>query len=613
MALGKRIGIVLCCLLLLLSCAGCQTRDTSVEYLIGVSLANLSEQWRLVLKSELEAEAAKYDNVRLVFSDAAGNSEKQVEDIYRLMKYGVDLLIVSPTDVDQLQHTISEVYDELPVIVLDRAVEGYDYTLFIGPDNQLIGKQAGQLVLDMIEEEAVTDPSVLELMAGGYANLERSAAFLQTMQEASVRTERILLESATRDCAEDTLCANPEILENVDVIFAHNDYMAYGTTLALEKLGYTGIRVVGLDGFDGQKGGLSLVKEGVIEATVTCPTGGKEAIQSALEILTNTSGVPKKIILRSHSIHGKNIEQFLQDREKETVVNREEIRVGYVQIGDEGGWRKANSQSIMEAARQFGVELTMEEGEQSLQKQIDLVRRFIAEDMDVIVISPVVETGWDSVLKEAKDAGIPVLLSDRKIDVPLELYTAFIGADFIEQGKRCALWMMENNDTRDNVRILEIQGTEGASPTKERKQGFEACLAEQDRFRIAYSDYGDYNKEGGKRVVRRYLEQHEWDIDVIFSHNDDMALGAIEVLQEYGIEPGRDVQILSIDGTSAGLDALEKGQLSCVAECNPLLGPQLLKAITDLMNGKELPLRIITDEMVFTQDTPAVYFSNRQY
>lgn len=612
MALKKRIGILLCCAALLFSCAGCQARQTSVEYLIGVSLANLSEQWRLVLKNELEAEVTRYDNVRLVFSDAAGSGEKQVEDIQKLMKYGIDLLIISPTDVDQLLSTISDVYAQLPVIVLDRAVEGYDYSLFIGPDNQIIGEQAGQIVLELLEKRN-DNSAVLELMARGYANQERSETFLQTMKDAAVPTYQALLDSATRDCAEDALLKNPEILNGVGVIFAHNDYMAYGASLALEALGRTDINVVGLDGFEGEGGGLELVRQGRIDATVTCPTGGKTAIQSALEILTHTSGVPKKIILRSQTIHAGNVEQVLQERSQPAPEAPKRIRVGHVQIGDEGGWRKANYQSIVDAAREFGVDLTMVEGEQSLEKQIDLVRQFIAEKMDVIVLSPVVETGWEEVLQEAKDAGIPVMLSDRKANVSEDLYTTFIGADFMEQGKRCAGWMLDNVSNQACVNILEIQGAQDATPTKERKLGFEMAIGEYPGCQIVYSDYGDYNREGGKRVIRDYLEQNQWDIDVIFCHNDDMALGAIEVLEQNGIRPGQDVKIISIDGTSDALDALRKGKINCVVECNPLLGPQLLKAITDLMNGKEPALRIITDEIVFTAQTPSESFRNRQY
>lgn len=610
--MAKRILALLCALTLLLTLCltGCNVRQTSVEYLIGVSLANLSEQWRLVLKSELEAEAAKYDNVRLVFSDAAGDSEKQEADIHRLLEYGIDLLIVSPTDVDQLKGAISQVYAQLPVIVLDRAVEGYDYSLFIGPDNQLIGQQAGQTVLSLLEGEE--SPRVLELMAQGYANQERSLTFAAAMEEAGVELTQLLVSAATRDSAEDALLAQPELLEGVGVIFAHNDYMAYGASLALETLGLEQIRVVGLDGFRGEDGGLELVKNGIIAATITCPTGGPEAIRSAMEILTDTSGVPKKVILRSHAINSENVTDYIDRLDQPLVEVTEPIRVGYVQIGEESGWREASTQSIKDAAREFGVELTLVEAEnQSQQRQIELAMEFIRQDMDVIVISPVVEAGWEQVLAQAEAAGIPVLLADRKIDVPVDQYTAFIGADFIEQGRRCANWLIQN--TQGDVKILEIQGTADATPTKERKLGFENRIGEEPRCAIVYSAFGDFDREGGRRVVEEYLESHEWDIDAIYCHNDDMALGAVEVLKEHGLRPGVDVLILSIDGTGQALEALRKGELNCVAECSPLLGPQLMKALTDLMSGKELPLRIITDEIVFTAETPAKEFKNRAY
>ena len=217
-------------------------------------------------------------------------------------------------------------------------------------------------------------------------------------------------------------------------------------------------------------------------------------------------------------------------------------------------------------------------------------------------------------MQEAKDAGIPVLLSDRKVSVPVDLYTAFIGADFIEQGRRCANWLLSQSDiSAKPVRILELQGTQGASPTVERKLGFEQKISENPNYQIVYSDYGDYNRDGGKRVIDTYLQSHPWDIDVIFSHNDDMALGAIESLRANGIEPGKDVLLISIDATSDALEALKKGEMNCVAECSPLLGPQLMKAITDLMAGKELPLRIITDEIVFTKQTDKAAFQNRKY
>lgn len=598
---------------LLLSLSGCNTRETSVDYLIGVSLANLSEQWRLVLKQELESEAEKYENIRLVFSDAAGSTEKQKEDIRRLLEYGIDLLIVSPADVEQLNPVITDVYAQLPVIVLDRAVEGYDYSLFIGPDNQQIGRQAGEAVKSLLEAEGISEPSVLELTTEGYASEERSETFAEVMEEASVQLTEISLRNPTRDSTEDLLLDDPDLLSGVHVIFAHNDYMAYGARLALDALGITDVYVVGLDGFDGRDGGLELVKQGLIDATVTCPTGGREAIQSAMEILTYTSGVPKQIILRSHTLTKDNVERYIEKQAQPVTQVTTPPRVGYVQIAEASSWRNANAQSIAQAARDFGVDLTMVQVEPEVEKQVEQVRQFIAEKMDIIVISPVVETGWEEVLQEAKDAGIPILLSDRKVDVPIDLYTAFIGADFLEQGRRCASWLMQSTAEKEQVRVLEIQGTRGASPTRERKLGFEMKLGDDPRYEIVYSDYGDFDQDGGRRVIQTYLNEHEWDIDAIYCHNDDMAIGAIDVLKENGIEPGEDVLIMSIDGTSQALDALKKGEINCVAECNPLLGPQLMKAITDLMSNKELPLRIITDEVVFTSETPKKAFQNRKY
>lgn len=608
----RPLAALLCLALCLFSFAGCSARPTSVEYVIGVSLANLREQWRLVLKSELEAEAAKYPNVRLVITDAAGDSEKQAADVERLMNFAVDLLIISPNDAEALTPVISAAYEEIPVIVLDRAVEGYNYTLFIGPDNRLIGRQAGETVLSMLENQT---GQVLELKTDAFSSESRSSEFIRELQDAGIQTHSVDLQEATRDCTEDYLLAHPEVLEEIDVIFAHNDYMAYGARLALQQLGREDIRIVGLDGFSGKDGGRKLVEQGLIDATLVCPTGGTEAIRYAMDIMNHQSGVPKQIILRSHPLRAGDA---LQTGESALPAapepSQDVIRVGYAQIQEDSAWRQANQASIQAAAREFGVDLEVALNELSMETQIDQVRAFIQEGVDVIVISPVLADGWVPVLQEAREAGIPVLLTDRMVNAPEDLYTSFIGADFEEEGRRCARWMMRQLADCTQTRIMELRGTDGASPVQGRKLGFEEAIAEDSRFQIVWSESGDFNREGGRRVVQQYLEEHDrWDIDVIYAHNDDMALGAAEVLKENGIQPGTDVYILSIDGISDALDALRRGELNCVVECNPLLGPELMKAITDLMNGKELPLRIITDESVFTAETPAQNFLNRKY
>lgn len=532
----RTLASFLCLALLAAGLSGCAPRTTSIDCVIGVSLANLREQWRLVLRDELEAEAEKYDGVRLVMTDAAGDSEKQAADVERLMSYGIDLLIISPTDVDALTPVISGAYEEIPVIVLDRAVEGYDYSLFIGPDNDLIGRQAGNTVLELLEETGTAGTSVLELKNDSFASESRSAEFVKTVSEADVATRSIDLPEATRDCAEDTLLAQPELLNGVDVIFAHNDYMAYGAHLALEKLGVRGIRIVGLDGFSGESGGLQMVEQGSIDATVTCPTGGTEAIRYAVDIINQVSGIPKQIILRSHRIGQDNA----ADYQKEAAVTERPrvIRVGYAQIEEGSHWREACTESIRQAAKDFDIDLTMEFTQPLVEEQTELVRKFIGLDMDVIIISPVVAEGWLGVLEEAREAGIPILLVDRMVDADEELYTSFIGADFKEEGRRCARWLMGETADAEQVRVMELRGTEGSSPAQDRKNGFEEALAGAENCEIVHSACGEFNREGGRLAVKEYLLKQGGKIDALYAHNDDMALGGIEALKELGIQPG---------------------------------------------------------------------------
>lgn len=399
--------VLLLCVIL---CCGCtspvRVQETNIKYVIGVSLANLSEQWRLVLKNELEEEAAQYDSVRLVILDAADSSDKQAEDVEQLLEFGVDLLIISPGDVEAMTPIISDVYQNIPVIVLDRIVEGFDYSLFIGPDNDLIGRQAGELILDILKEEGKAAGQVLEIKKDSMASESRSEDFLMTISEAGIENHSICLKEGTRDCAEDFLQAHPEMLEGVDVIFAHNDYMAYGAYLALQKLGREDIRIVGLDGYFGDNGGLKMVEEGIIDATVTCPTGGREAVQYAIDIINRKSGIPKQIILRSHKIRADNVSAYqqekIQQQQKEGMIH-----VGYAQIGEDSNWRKASQESIQAAAKEFDIDLTVAFNAKSLEEQKAQVRQFIADDMDVVVISPLVSEGWQDILSEAQEAQIP--------------------------------------------------------------------------------------------------------------------------------------------------------------------------------------------------------------
>ncbi len=585
-----------------------------IDYVIGVSQANLRESWRLVSTNEIREEAEKHSNISLIITDATSDTDKQKDDINKLLEFGIDLLIVSPCDVKAMTPIIREVYQKIPVIVMDRAVEGYDYALYIGPDNEIIGRKAAEEVLNLLPDRQGT---VLELSGNetSQSSVDRSKGFASLISEyQGINTVKYFVDSATRDETEDMVLKLDPVLQGVSVIFAHNDYMARGAYLAMKQLGYN-IPIIGIDGFTGENNGIDMVRNNQIATTISCPTGGKEAIQYAMDILNHVSGVPKKIILRSHNITKDNADAYVQSLEKAYKETDHIIDVGYSQVGSESAWRIANTASIKEAARENGINLIYEEGNQSQEKQIESIRKFIDMGVDIIVLSPVVDTGWDEVLKEAKAAGIPVLLSDRKIIVDDdELYTTYIGADFLEDGRSAMRWIAKNVPSNQGiVEIMELKGTIGASPSTERKKGFEEILSQYPRYEIVYSETANFTYQDGKRVVEEYLAEHEWNIDVIFAHNDDMALGAIEALEENGIRPGVDVKIVSIDGTKEAFKAMQKGKLNCSVECTPLLGPQLMKAIRDLTSGKELPLRIITEGKIYTQEEAAKLINSRKY
>lgn len=587
------------------------------QYVIGVSQANMREAWRLALIKEIQEVAAGADAIQVVTADATSSVEKQKQDVDKLLQYGIDILIISPCDSDQMTDTVKDVYQAgIPVIVMDRAVKGYDYTLFIGPDNQLVGKQGAECVEELLGGSG----NVLELCAAedSIQSQERCAGFEAALKDQypDIRIQRCDLESDMKDAAYDSVYAMGEELASWDLIFSNMDEAALGAYDALRDLGLEDeVLVVGCDGFTGQNEGVDLVKQGKLAATIACPTGGKEAVQYAENILQKKSGTPKQVILRSNTITAGNADAYLAQVERRCEDDGRVIRMGYSQVGQESNWRLANTESIEAAAREFNVELTIELADQSQERQIASIRRFIQEKMDVIVVSPVVEDGWLEVLQEAKDAGIPVIISDRKINAGEDLINTYIGADFLEEGRRAMRWLQNNTTPEDGsrIKIMEIQGNKGASPTEERHEGFVEILEENPLYEITYSVNGDFTYESGKKAVEEYLEKQDWDIQVIYAHNDDMALGAIEALKARGLDPGKEVAVISVDGTREAFEAMIEGTLNCAVECNPLLGPPLMKAVRDMISGKEMPLRIITEEKVYDQTTAAEDIKGRLY
>ncbi|WP_343446784.1 ABC transporter substrate-binding protein [Micromonospora schwarzwaldensis] len=292
----------------------------------------------------------------------------------------------------------------------------------------------------------------------------------------------------------------------------------------------------------------------------------------------------------------------------------DKLVLGFSQVGAESGWRTANTTSIKEAAGQAGVELKFDDAQQKQENQIKAIRNFIQQKVDVIAFSPVVESGWDTVLKEAKDAKIPVILTDRAVDsADKSLYKTFLGSDFVKEGRLAGEWLVEQKKAATGpVNIVELQGTTGSAPANDRKKGFGEAIAANPNLKIVASQSGDFTRAGGKQVMEQFLKANP-KIDVLFAHNDDMGLGALEAITAAGKVPGKDITIITVDAVKDGMQALADGKFNFIAECSPLLGPQLMDLAKKVKAGEEVPPRIETEETTFTQATAKEALPNRKY
>ncbi|MEG2186966.1 MAG: ABC transporter substrate-binding protein [Clostridia bacterium] len=300
-----------------------------------------------------------------------------------------------------------------------------------------------------------------------------------------------------------------------------------------------------------------------------------------------------------------------------TSALAEGFSVGFAQIGQESGWRDAETGSIKETfeAAQAAGELTFyySDAQQKQENQIAAIRNFINQGVDVIGLAPVVTTGWGAVFQEAADAGIPIVLLDRGVDAEFEkLYTCFIGSDFIFEGQNGADAMAKLLDGKGNV--VELQGTVGASAAIDRQKGFMDAIAEKyPDIKVIATQSGDFTRAGGKEVMESFLKTYPGEINAVYAHNDDMVLGAIEAIKEAGLLPGKDIVTVSMDGVHDIFVAMAAGEANCTVECNPLLGPQFLDVCRKLVAGETVDKWVKSDEGVFFADTAEQDLPNRKY
>ena len=288
------------------------------------------------------------------------------------------------------------------------------------------------------------------------------------------------------------------------------------------------------------------------------------------------------------------------------------ITVGFAQTGSESGWRAANTESMKTAfSKENGFELVFNAADNKIEAQIAAVRSFINQGVDAIVIAPIVEDGWDDVLTEAKEADIPVILEDRTVSASDDLYEAWVGLDFKQEGVMAGEWAAENfGDAATNLVVLE--GTTGSAPANDRAEGFNEAIA-GTQIELLDSQTGNFTRADGKTVMEGFLQKYGDTIDLVYAHNDDMALGAIDAIEAAGLVPGEDIKIISVDAVKDGMLALIEGKINFIVECNPLLGELAAGLVKDVLAGKDVEKTVYVEDQSFTPEQAAAVIDERLY
>lgn len=286
--------------------------------------------------------------------------------------------------------------------------------------------------------------------------------------------------------------------------------------------------------------------------------------------------------------------------------NYSDLKVCFVQWNEKSDWRAASTASLQEAAQAVGASLQLIEQED----QVSALRTCISSKVDVIGLVPGVETGWETVFQEAKTAGIPLIVVDRPVSLSQDLYTAFFGSDFVEEGRKAGQQMLKLLPQGGGV--VEITGPENSTASLERAKGFREAL-QGSKIVLLDSQSGDFSRTKGKEIMVGFLKKYEKKIQALYSHSDEMAVGAIQAIEEAGNKPGTEIQIISNDASRAAFEAMVAGKMNAAVEYNPLFGPQFLDLALKAASGEKLEARISVEETIYTPGKAAKLLPTRKY
>ena len=286
------------------------------------------------------------------------------------------------------------------------------------------------------------------------------------------------------------------------------------------------------------------------------------------------------------------------------------LTIGFAQVGTESDWRISFTDATIAEAESRGINLLYVDGQNSQDVQIEALRSFIDQGVDAIILAPVVETGWDTVLQEVHDAGIPLIIVDRNVTTDPSLYVTRVSSDFVHEGRLAAAWLA--GKTAGDCNIVELQGTVGSSAARDRQIGFNEVIALFPNMRVVISQTGDFQQDEGKRVMENILRSEDMSqICAIWAHNDNMALGAVEAMKEFGIDPGDDVYIVSVDAITDIFPALTDGDTNASVELSPYMAAPAFDAIEAYLSGQEVPTWIPVQGNIYTPDNAAEEYARR--
>jgi ribose transport system substrate-binding protein len=282
------------------------------------------------------------------------------------------------------------------------------------------------------------------------------------------------------------------------------------------------------------------------------------------------------------------------------LEKKDSYKVGFAQTESNNPWRIAQTESMKAEAAKLGHQLVYTDAAGSAAKQVADVNSMIAQGVDAIFLAPREEKPLIPAVMAAKRNGIPVILLDRNVDQNLakagEDYVTFIGSDFVEEGRRAAEWLV--NATGGKAKIIQLEGTTGSSPANDRRKGFEEYIKDHPGMEIIASQSGDFSRDKGRQVAETLLQAHP-AATAIYAHNDEMAMGAIAALEAAGKIPGKDVTLVSIDGTRDALQAIIDGKLGATVECNPRFGPKAFETLAAYAAGETIPAWVKNEDKFF--------------